>query len=74
RSRAELLIADARQAVQEQAPIDRVRELTTELQSVLGGLQASRSDGRSGAQDAGGSADAGETADEDVIDAEFDRS
>ena len=42
RSRAELLIADARQAVQEQAPIDRVRELTTELQSVLSGLQATR--------------------------------
>ena len=68
RSRAELLIADARQAVQEQAPIDRVRELTTELQSVLSGLQANRSDGRSGTEDAG------ETADEDVIDAEFDRS
>ena len=68
RSRAELLIADARQAVQEQAPIDRVRELTTELQSVLSGLQATRSGGRSGTEDAG------ETADEDVIDAEFDRS
>jgi molecular chaperone DnaK len=74
RSRAELLIADARQAVQEQAPIDRARELTTELQSVLSGLQANLRDGRSGAQDAGGTADAGETADEDVIDAEFDRS
>ena len=46
RSRAELLIADARQAVQEQAPIDRVRELTAELQSVLSGLQAIRSGGR----------------------------
>jgi molecular chaperone DnaK len=68
RSRAELLIADARQAVQDQAPFDRVRELTTELQSVLSGLQANRSDGRSGAQDSG------ETADDDVIDAEFDRS
>ena len=68
RSRAELLIADARQAVQEQAPIDRARELTTELQSVLSGLQAIRSDGRSGTEDVG------ETADEDVIDAEFDRS
>ena len=67
RSRAELLIADARQAVQDQAPFDRVRELTTELQSVLSGLQATRSDGRSGTEDAG------ET-DEDVIDAEFDRS
>ena len=48
RSRAELLIADARQAVQEQAPIDRARELTTELQSVLSGLQANRGEGRSG--------------------------
>jgi len=68
RSRAELLIADARQAVQEQAPIDRARELTTELQSVLSGLQANRGEGRSGNEDAG------ESADEDVIDAEFDRS
>ena len=68
RSRAELLIADARQAVQEQAPIDRVRELTSELQSVLSGLQAIQSGGRSGTEDAGA------TADEDVIDAEFDRS
>jgi len=68
RSRAELLITDARQAVQEQTPIDRVRELASELQSVLSGLQAIRSGGRSGTEDAG------ETADEDVIDAEFDRS
>jgi molecular chaperone DnaK len=68
RSRAELLIADARQAVQEQAPIDRARELTTELQSVLSGLQANRGGGRSGTEDVG------ESADEDVIDAEFDRS
>jgi len=71
RSRAELLIADARQAVQDQAPFDRVRELTTELQSVLSGLQANRSNGRGGAQDTGETADTG---DEDVIDAEFDRS
>ena len=68
RSRAELLITDARQAVQEQTPIDRVRELASELQSVLSGLQAIRSGGRSGTEDAGA------TADEDVIDAEFDRS
>src|SRR5690242_13917942 len=68
RSRAELLITDARQAVQEQTPIDRVRELASELQSVLSGLQAIRSGGRSGTEDAGA------TGDEDVIDAEFDRS
>src|SRR4029078_6365401 len=53
RSRAELLIADARQAVQDQAPFDRVRELTTELQSVLSGLQATQSGGRSGTEGAG---------------------
>ena len=63
-----MLVADARQAVKEQAPLDRVRELTTELQSVLSGLQASPSGGRSGTEDAGAAAD------EDVIDAEFDRS
>jgi len=72
RSRAELLITDARQAVQEQTPIDRVREFASELQSVLSGLQAIRSGGRSGTEDAGATAD--EDEDEDVIDAEFDRS
>jgi molecular chaperone DnaK len=74
RSRAELLITDARQAVQDQAPYDRVRELTSELQGVLSGLQAAprgASEGSRGAGDAGSTADA---ADDDVIDAEFDRS
>ncbi|GAA2540287.1 molecular chaperone DnaK [Pseudonocardia hydrocarbonoxydans] len=74
RSRAELLITDARQAVGEQAPVDRVRELTTELQSVLGGLQAQRGGGGPGAgTDPGDTADTGDAMDEDVIDAEFDR-
>ena len=40
RSRAEMLVADARRAVEEQAPLDRVRQLTGELQQVLGGLSA----------------------------------
>src|SRR6202011_5590474 len=39
RSRAEMLIADARQAVRDQAPLDRVRELTGELQQVFHSLQ-----------------------------------
>ena len=52
--------------------MDRVRELTGELQQVLAGLQAASTNY---AADVGGASD-GETAaaDDDVIDAEFDRS
>ena len=57
---------------QDQAPIDRARELTAELQSVLSGLQANR--GRRAAAAPRTPGDAGSTADDDVIDAEFDRS
>ncbi|MBW8767297.1 MAG: molecular chaperone DnaK, partial [Geodermatophilales bacterium] len=42
RARAEMLVADARQAVQDQAPMDRVRDLTDELQQVLAGLMAAQ--------------------------------
>jgi molecular chaperone DnaK len=73
RARAEMLVADARQAVADQAPMDRVRELTGELQQVLAGLSAVSA---GGAGDAGASVGAGSAAgesDDDVIDAEFDR-
>ncbi|MCW2675877.1 MAG: Chaperone protein dnaK [Modestobacter sp.] len=71
RARAEMLVADARQAVADQAPMDRVRELTGDLQQVLAGLSAvSAGSAGSGGADAGGPG----TADDDVIDAEFDRS
>jgi molecular chaperone DnaK len=80
RSRAEMLVADARQAVADQAPMERVRELTGELQQVLAGLSAvsAGSGGGGGANasvgaggpGAGGAGDG----DDDVIDAEFDRS
>jgi molecular chaperone DnaK len=73
RSRAEMLVTDARQAVSDQAPIERVRELTQELQGVLAGLQTVSA---GGGQPAGASDDRSESsaADDDVIDAEFDRS
>jgi molecular chaperone DnaK len=71
RSRAEMLIADARQAVADQAPVDRVRELAGELQGVLDGLRALAPTG--GGQGGSAGADRAEDADEDVIDAEFDR-
>ena len=38
KARAEMLVSDARQAVQSQAPMDRVRSLTADLQQVLAGL------------------------------------
>jgi molecular chaperone DnaK len=73
RARAEMLVADARQAVADQAPLDRVRELTGDLQQVFAGLVAG------GAADDGGGAAGGPSHDgdggtDDVIDAEFDRS
>jgi molecular chaperone DnaK len=72
RARAELLVGQARQAVQEQAPWARVRELTGELQQVLQALLARAGTG-GGPQD-GSSRGAGSAADDDVIDADFDRS
>jgi molecular chaperone DnaK len=72
RARAEMLVTDARQAVADQAPMDRVRELTSELQQVLAGLNAvSQGAGASVGADVGGGPGDG---DDDVIDAEFDRS
>jgi molecular chaperone DnaK len=71
RARAEMLVADARQAVKEDAPVDRVQALTSELQQMLYGLQAAPS-GSGNGQSAG--ADQGSPAgDDDVVDAEFDR-
>src|SRR6478752_4625244 len=70
-ARAEMLIADARQAVKEDAPMDRVQSLTSELQQVLYGLQPMPSGGANGqpAGDGRGSP----VGDDDVVDAEFDR-
>src|SRR5205807_9081808 len=38
KARAEMLVTDARQAVKEEAPLDRLRSLTAELQGVYQGL------------------------------------
>ncbi|MEW2418485.1 molecular chaperone DnaK [Streptomyces sp. NPDC046866] len=74
KARAEALIADARQAVKEEAPLDRVRSLTSDLQQVLHGLASpgggpgadGGAGGGPGAPGAGGAADG-----DDVIDAEY---
>ncbi|MGV9366407.1 molecular chaperone DnaK [Amycolatopsis sp. NPDC003731] len=68
KARAEMLITDAREAVQSNAPLDRVRELTSELQQVLAGLTAARPAG-----DGGPPPQREQSEDDDVIDADFDR-
>jgi molecular chaperone DnaK len=65
KARAENLVSDARQALKEETPLPRLRELTGELQQVYHGLGAvsGPQGGQSGTpQDDGG---------DDVIDAEF---
>jgi molecular chaperone DnaK len=42
KARADMLVADARQAVKEEAPLDRIRSLTSELQQVHHALMAAR--------------------------------
>jgi molecular chaperone DnaK len=74
RARAEMLVNDARTALDEQAPIDRLRSLTGELHQMLQALSASAQTSP-GAGPTGGStgadrAGAGDDSD-DVIDAEF---
>jgi molecular chaperone DnaK len=76
RARAELLVGDARQAIKDdQAPLERLRELTGELQQLLQGLQAAApgpggGPGPGGPQQ-GGPAEQQPGGDDDVIDADF---
>jgi molecular chaperone DnaK len=70
RARAGMLIADARQAVKEEAPLDRVRSLTGELQQIYHGLGATASAGQAGPGHDGGQGGPGDAGD-DVIDADF---
>jgi molecular chaperone DnaK len=66
KARAENLVADARKAIDERAPVDRLRSLSSELQQVFHGLGASRPSGEQGPASASSGAD-----DDDVIDADF---
>jgi molecular chaperone DnaK len=71
RARAEMLVAEARQAVKEDAPLQRVQSLTSELQQVLYGLQSAPAG--VGATTPPGNGQGSRAADDDVVDAEFDR-
>jgi molecular chaperone DnaK len=79
RARAQMLVNDARQAIKEEAPIDRIRSLTAELQQVYHGFTAAAADA-GGSAGPGGPGAPGEPGGgpqqpppggEDVIDAEF---
>jgi molecular chaperone DnaK len=74
KARAEQLVADARQAIQDQAGIDRVRPLIADLQQMVHGLPASAAAPAGAGGDGGdGGAAAQDADDEEVIDAEFTR-
>ncbi|MFF7203008.1 molecular chaperone DnaK [Streptomyces sp. NPDC008141] len=78
KARAEMLVNDARQAISEEAPLDRIRSMTSELQQIHSALSAHRQ-GAAGEGPAPRTETAGATAgtggaDDDVIDAEFDKS
>jgi molecular chaperone DnaK len=76
KARAEMLIADARQAIQDEAPMDRLRELTGELQQIYQALMAQTGQpagGETAGATAGATGGAAGGAGDDVIDADFTR-
>jgi molecular chaperone DnaK len=74
KARAEQAVADARQAIEEQAGLDRVRPLIADLQQLVHSLPAS-AQATAGATQGGNGAGAADAVDEDeeVVDAEFTR-
>ena len=74
KARAEQMITDARQAIEEQAGLDRVRPLISDLQQLIQSLPAS-AQAATATNGGGGDGAAGDgaTDDDEVIDAEFTR-
>jgi molecular chaperone DnaK len=75
-----MLISDARQAIKDEAPLDRLRSLTAELQQVYQSLGVGGGSAAAGASAGAGSASSQSgpggpgsrsSEDDDVIDAEF---
>src|SRR6266545_2838778 len=75
RARAEMLVGDARQAIKEEAPLERLRPLTGELQQLLQALRARAGGPGGGPQGPEGGPAPGQEGrrpgDDDVIDADF---
>jgi molecular chaperone DnaK len=72
KGRAEMLVNDARQAIKDDAPLDRLRSLTADMQQVYQSLGAGS--GAAAGDADGGSSSRGDSPggqDDDVIDAEF---
>jgi molecular chaperone DnaK len=70
KARAEQLVQDARQAIKEEAPTERLRSLSSELQQVYHGLGAATG-GEPSVPPQGRTESTPAGSDEDVIDAEF---
>ncbi|MGW3645614.1 molecular chaperone DnaK [Streptomyces sp. NPDC000878] len=79
KARAEMLVAEAREAVKNEAGVDKVRPLTSELQQVFAGLAAHQAGSAAGgpagtgSPDGSGAAPGGAGGGDDVIDADFDK-
>jgi molecular chaperone DnaK len=78
KARAEMLVSDARQALKEDTPVDRLRSMASELQQVYHSLAAAGGatpgqpgGGQSGGGQPGGGQPDGAAGRDDVIDAEF---
>ncbi|MER7662684.1 molecular chaperone DnaK [Streptomyces sp. NPDC096193] len=75
KARAEMLVTEAREAVQQGAPVDKVRPLTSELQQIYASLASQPAGAEASGQDrAGVGAASPGGSEDDVIDAEFDKS
>src|SRR6478735_458079 len=72
RARAEMLVADARRTAKDEAPLQEVQALTSELQQVLYGLQSAPAGGNG--RQPSGNGSAAPVGEDDIVDAEFDRS
>ena len=72
RARAEQAVADARRAIEDEAGLDRVRPLISDLQQLVNGLPASAS-AAAGAAGNGSGEQQSSADEEDVVDAEFTR-
>jgi molecular chaperone DnaK len=73
KAQADQLVADARQAIEEQAGLDRVRPLISDLQQIVQALPSAAAASAPAGGDGGPGDGAGEATDEEVVDAEFTR-
>ncbi|HEX6755498.1 MAG TPA: molecular chaperone DnaK [Mycobacteriales bacterium] len=71
RARAEMLLADARQALKDDTPLDRLRSLTSELQQIYQSLGVGGQPGGPDGSGAPGGDRPGGGSDDDVVDADF---